>query len=270
MMSRIRSIKPEFWTSEQVLECSTNARLLFIGLWNFCDDCGRHPWSAKQAKAEVFPADDISEKKISEWLQELSTNGLIVGYVCDDKHYFYVSGWKHQRIDKPQSPKYPDPFSDNSTTIPGTFPPDTTVSDPIRSDKNTPRTFHELADFEKFWSSYPRKVAKKAAQKAFEKAMKETNLSVVLNALAIDSAGWKDEKYIPHPATWLNGGRYLDHGTTAEPKTYRPPNAHQSESVVRVAAAVPKLLDEGAGLPDQELGGMDRGQSFKPGIRRMG
>ena len=42
-MARIRTIKPEFWTSEQVVDCSPTARLLFIGLWNFCDDGGVHP-----------------------------------------------------------------------------------------------------------------------------------------------------------------------------------------------------------------------------------
>ena len=31
-MARIRSIKPEFWVSEQVAECSTSARLTFVGL----------------------------------------------------------------------------------------------------------------------------------------------------------------------------------------------------------------------------------------------
>jgi hypothetical protein len=46
-MARIRTIRPEFWTSEQVTECSMPARLLFIGLWNFCDDGGRMPYSPK-------------------------------------------------------------------------------------------------------------------------------------------------------------------------------------------------------------------------------
>ena len=30
------------WTSEQIVECSPIARLLFIGMWNFCDDGGNH------------------------------------------------------------------------------------------------------------------------------------------------------------------------------------------------------------------------------------
>jgi hypothetical protein len=49
-MARIRTVKPEFWTSEQVMNCSRDARLLFIGMWNFCDDGGNHPASAKTLK----------------------------------------------------------------------------------------------------------------------------------------------------------------------------------------------------------------------------
>lgn len=37
-MSSYRAVKLEFWTSDQVMSCSREARLLFIGLWNFCDD----------------------------------------------------------------------------------------------------------------------------------------------------------------------------------------------------------------------------------------
>ena len=32
-MARIRTVKPEFWTDEKVVECSIPARLLFIGLF---------------------------------------------------------------------------------------------------------------------------------------------------------------------------------------------------------------------------------------------
>ena len=32
-MPRIRTIKPEFWTDEKIIELSLPARLLFIGLW---------------------------------------------------------------------------------------------------------------------------------------------------------------------------------------------------------------------------------------------
>ena len=52
-MARIRTVKPEFWASEQVMECSPIARLLFIGLWNFCDDAGNHPLSEKTLRDYV-------------------------------------------------------------------------------------------------------------------------------------------------------------------------------------------------------------------------
>lgn len=135
-MPRIRTIKPEFWTSAQVLECSRNARLLFIGLWNFADDAGRHPDNAKQAKAEVFPADDLSVEDVQGMLDELSKNGLIRRYVIDGIGYFCITGWKHQRIDKPQDAKYPGPVDDHSKNDPGTLPPDRKGKDRIGKEES--------------------------------------------------------------------------------------------------------------------------------------
>lgn len=110
-MARIRTVKPEFWSSEQVMECSPMARLLFIGLWNFCDDAGNHVASAKTVKAEIFPADDISSSDVQRMLDELSSNSLIAFYTKGDKDYLHVTGWKkHQKIDRPtfKHPAYSD------------------------------------------------------------------------------------------------------------------------------------------------------------------
>jgi hypothetical protein len=134
-MARIRSIKPDFWTSEQVLECSPIARLLFIGIWNFADDAGRLPFSPKSIKAQVFPGDDFSIDDIRGMLNELSANGLILIYSVDDKEYLEVTGWHHQRIDKPQPPRYPAPFVDNSTNAPRPLPPDRIGKDRRGKDK---------------------------------------------------------------------------------------------------------------------------------------
>lgn len=122
-MSRIRTIKPELWTSEQVVSCSPFARLLFIGLFNFCDDNGVHPASYIRLKAEVFPADNFEISEVKQWINELIQNELIREYVAEDKAYWIVTGWrKHQRIDRPTY-RHPLPNSDlnklpdNSTTI---------------------------------------------------------------------------------------------------------------------------------------------------------
>lgn len=107
-MSRIRSIKPEFFTSEQIAECSTSARLLFVGMWCFCDDGGIHPASAKRLKMEVFPADDLTVSAVQAMVDELLANRLIEEYEVAGERYWRVTGWKHQKIERP-SYKYPKP-----------------------------------------------------------------------------------------------------------------------------------------------------------------
>jgi hypothetical protein len=114
-MPRIRTIKPEFWTSEQVAECSPNARLLFIGLWNFCDDGGVHPANAMRAKMQVFPADGFSKSDIQAMIDELVDAGLLVEYEVDGKAYWRVTGWKHQKIDQPTY-RHPQPNGDLPST----------------------------------------------------------------------------------------------------------------------------------------------------------
>jgi hypothetical protein len=112
-MARIRTIKPEFWSSEQVMDCSPMARLLFIGLWNFCDDGGNHVASAKTVKAEIFPGDDITSSTVQGLLDELSSNSLIAYYTSENKDFLHITGWHHQKIDRPTY-KHP-PFNGDSS-----------------------------------------------------------------------------------------------------------------------------------------------------------
>jgi hypothetical protein len=106
-MARIRTIKPEFWISDQITECSPIARLMFIGLWTFADDAGRMPFSVKRIKKQIFPADDISSSSIQGMIDELSSNALIEIYDVEDKQYLEITGWHHQRIDRPTY-QFPD------------------------------------------------------------------------------------------------------------------------------------------------------------------
>ncbi len=110
-MARIRTIKPEFWTSEQIVECSTNARLLFIGMWNFCDDRGIHPASVRRLKMEIFPGDDFALGDVEAMVQELMRNRLVTEYCVENEAFWLVSGFeKHQKIDRPT---YRFPLPDN-------------------------------------------------------------------------------------------------------------------------------------------------------------
>lgn len=108
-MARIRTIKPDFWTDEKIVELSPLARLLFIGLWNFCDDEGRMALSVKRLKLQILPADSAD---ISELLGEIRREGLVTIYVIEDKEYLQVNGLsKHQKIDRRTPSKLPPPPS---------------------------------------------------------------------------------------------------------------------------------------------------------------
>jgi hypothetical protein len=114
-VARIRTVKPEFWTDEQVMELSPLARLLFIGMWNFCDDRGVHPASTKTLKAEVFPADDITADQIGGLVTEMIRQGLLTEFEAQGRRWWAVTGWHHQMINRPSTSKYPAPPAKNGT-----------------------------------------------------------------------------------------------------------------------------------------------------------
>lgn len=111
-MARIRTVKPAFWSSEQVMNLSRDARLLFIGIWNFADDAGRAKWSARTIKAQVLPGDDdVTARDVEAWMMEMQTQGLLTAYSVNGQRLFSVSGWHHQKINRPQPSKFPEPPS---------------------------------------------------------------------------------------------------------------------------------------------------------------
>jgi len=66
-------------------------------------------------------------------------------------------------------------------------------------------------EFEIFYAAYPNKKAKKAAHKAWLKAKDKPPVPELLRIVE-EQCKWRSWKqgYIPHPATWLNQGRWLD------------------------------------------------------------
>ncbi|WP_280465650.1 hypothetical protein [Nocardia brasiliensis] len=117
---RIRSIKPEFWRSDDIDALPWDARLVFIGIWSYVDDNGVGLDKLSSICADLFASDlkrDPRETfaRVSEALQAFADSGLIQRYSVDGKHYLFVTGWKqHQRVDKPNKERYPLPTSANA------------------------------------------------------------------------------------------------------------------------------------------------------------
>lgn len=110
---RIRSIKPEFWRSEDIKRLPREQRLLFIGLWSYVDDNGVGVDDYRQISADLFALEDDpigTRTYVRDGLATLSAALLIARYAQAGKRYLYVLSWdKHQRVDKPARTRYPRP-----------------------------------------------------------------------------------------------------------------------------------------------------------------
>lgn len=67
-------------------------------------------------------------------------------------------------------------------------------------------------DFLAFWSVYPRKVAKLEALKAWKQMTREYDPADIIAGLRRNLAGLerRERQFIPHPASWLRAGRWMD------------------------------------------------------------
>ena len=120
---RIRSIKPDFWTSLPVAELSPEAKLTFIGLWNCADDEGRGRAEPRAIKAKLWGMDDdASSTRVQDWLHEIEKQGLVILYEDDGRSLFQVRSWsEHQKINKPTPSSLPAPvgFTESSGSATG-------------------------------------------------------------------------------------------------------------------------------------------------------
>lgn len=94
-MSRIRYIKPEFFTNEDVGCLPPLHRILFIGLWTEADRVGRLADKPKTLKVKLLPYDDVD---VDAMLADLAKAGFIHRYeVAGTAVIQVVNFHKHQR-----------------------------------------------------------------------------------------------------------------------------------------------------------------------------
>lgn len=109
-MARIRTIKPDFFTSLTIADLTPEQRLTFIGLWTHADDEGRCVDDPRLIKAAIWPLDDRTSADIEIDLKALSESSLITRYALNRKRYLAVTNWfEHQRINRPTESKLPSP-----------------------------------------------------------------------------------------------------------------------------------------------------------------
>lgn len=98
-MARIRTLKPEFWTDDIIVELSFAARLFYQGYWNFAlCDYGHSDATAKTLKMQIFPADDVDAEELIEEL--VKWGRLIRKTTPEGRPYLHAATLsKHTKMD---------------------------------------------------------------------------------------------------------------------------------------------------------------------------
>lgn len=123
MKLRARTLRPQFFASEQVTNCSMAARVLFQGLWCLADREGRLEDRPAQIKLLIFPVDKVNVESL---LKELATERLVVRYETEGQRCIWLPKFKSNQpihpheaqSDLPECNDICNYVSPNSSTIP--------------------------------------------------------------------------------------------------------------------------------------------------------
>lgn len=240
-MARIRSVKPEFWKSEAIARLSHRERLTFIALWSYVDDNGVGRDVPQLIAGELFALEPDPREALANVrgdLARLADEGRITRYTVDGKAYLHITNWhEHQRIDKPNKPRYPGPDDPSAAPTCGYGDPRDTLATPSRGSSESPppeqwssgteeqgaeenpssslalRGERRPDPFDSFWAQYPRKVGKVAARKAYLKARRSVDHDTIMaGVIRYADDPTREPAFTAHPSTWLNEGRWEDEG----------------------------------------------------------
>lgn len=241
-MARIRTIKPEFWRSPDIMQLDHFQRLLYIGLWNLADDEGRGEYNAAAIAADLFLSEYSLNPhgvltQVETAFTEYSNSGMVRLYRVKNRQYFEIVNWlEHQRINRPSASKFPAydqreqeihvPLTEDSLNVhgvltvgkeQGTGNREQGVKDLSDSDESNdtpkPKRIQYTPEFEDWWRRFPKRTgSKKNAFTQFKSALNRIPLEE-LNAAtdrlaAFVRAGHKEVQFVKDGERWLKEDRW--------------------------------------------------------------
>jgi uncharacterized protein YdaU (DUF1376 family) len=134
--------------------------------------------------------------------------------------FFWIDGdiWTHARIENDlikvkEKSKYSSIAGQKSAAQRSFNSRSTDVQQPFNhtdTDTDTKKDIY-TNDFETFWDTYPIKIGKGTAFKAWIKALKKASMETIIEgAERYAKDPNRENEFTAHPATWLNGERWLD------------------------------------------------------------
>ena len=261
---RIRSIKPEFWRSDDIDALSIPDRLLFIGLWSYVDDNGVGLFSVKDIVGDLFAGDMLRDSnetliRVKEGLKALFERGLIEIYSQDGNTYLAITNWgKHQRVPNPNKPRYPRPSADSETPLylfneslirpneslrTGTGEQGNRGTEeqipPIAPKGGRSESEHETygpspeptSEYEQLMSIYPNHNnpddGLRELKRVLHRKSPHTSFAALLNGAQILANENRDPRYVPTLGNWLRAGGWKN--TPLPRAQQRAPAASRSQ-----------------------------------------
>jgi hypothetical protein len=179
------------------------AKLVLIGIANHHGDNGA--WPSISTLARYANASERSIKRDLQYLQEIGEISVEIngsdfgGQYKTNKYWILLPGVTNWESGVTGQVSRGDRLGTSGVTD--------VAHKPLKE------TYINLyAQFEEFWSMYPRKVSKRAAMKAFESALGRASFDDI-QAGCVRYAHDKNlppQEFIPYPTTWLNGDRWGD------------------------------------------------------------
>lgn len=100
-MARIRTIKPDFFSSEDTTSLTPLSRLFYVSLWCEADREGRFAYKPGTLKNRYFPADKVD---IDRLMDELVARNMVKLYFVDQVLGWIPSFKNHQVINNREQP----------------------------------------------------------------------------------------------------------------------------------------------------------------------
>ena len=203
-----RLLREGILTSDRVDQLDPPAEVFYRRLMSKVDDHGLYDARPSILRSSLFPlrVDRVREADITRWMAACQKAGVIALYQHDGKPYLQMLDTRWQARSEP---KFPLPTENNC------LQPQTPVTVFGVVDVGEVVVPAEPGLFDEFWTEYPKKKAKDDARKAFAKRKPNRELLVRMVAAIreqVKTPDWQKDggQFIPHPATWLNDGRWED------------------------------------------------------------
>ena len=215
LMAERRMFSKQIIDSDAFLNMPLSSQVLYFHLSMRADDDGFVNNPQKITRMVGASPDDFNILVAKKFILTFD-NGVIVikhwlmhNYIRNDRYKptTYIEEKKSLNIKQDKS------YTRSTVGIPSDIPLVSTGK--VRLELELGKDIKTIEHFDTFWSAYPKKIGKAKCQRWFDTHKVDTKLLdtmlQAINTQKVTEQWTKDDgKFIPHPYTWLNQGRWDD------------------------------------------------------------